>query len=37
MIPDFTLIQRHIPNNREIHIFPVCDLHLGAAEHMEGV
>ena len=35
MIPDFTLIQRHIPHNREIRVYPIADLHLGAAEHME--
>lgn len=36
MIPDFTLITKHFPENRDIKIFPVADVHLGAAEHMEG-
>lgn len=32
---DFTLIQRYIPGHAEIKIFPIADIHLGAAEHME--
>jgi predicted phosphodiesterase len=35
MLNDFTLIQRHFPHNRELHIHPIADVHLGAAEHME--
>lgn len=35
MLPDFSLIQKHIPHNRDIRILPVADVHLGAAEHME--
>lgn len=35
MLTDFTLIQKHIPHNREIRVIPVSDIHLGAAEHME--
>ena len=35
MYPDFSLIIKHIPNNRDIRIYPVADLHLGAAECME--
>ena len=35
MISDFTLITKHFPENRDITIFPISDVHLGAAEHME--
>lgn len=35
MISDFTLITRHFPENRDITIYPISDVHLGAAEHME--
>lgn len=35
MLPDFTIIQKQIPHNRDITIYPVADVHLGAAEHME--
>lgn len=35
MLPDFTMIQRHFPENRDISIIPIADVHLGAAEHME--
>ena len=35
MLTDFTLIQRYIPEHREIKIYPISDLHLGAAEHNE--
>lgn len=35
MHPDFTIIQRQIPHNRDLTIYPVSDVHLGAAEHME--
>lgn len=35
MQTDFTLIQKHFPHNREIKIYPISDVHLGAAEHME--
>lgn len=35
MIPDFTLITKHFPDNRDLTIYPISDVHLGAAEHME--
>ena len=35
MTPDFTLIVNHFPENKDIVIYPVADIHLGAAEHME--
>lgn len=35
MVSDFTLITRHFPENRDITIYPIADVHLGAAEHME--
>lgn len=35
MHSDFTLIIRHFPENRDITIYPIADVHLGAAEHME--
>ena len=35
MISDFTIITRHFPENNDLVIFPIGDLHLGAAEHME--
>ena len=35
MIPDFTLITKHFPENKDIVIVPVGDIHLGAMEHME--
>lgn len=35
MLPDFTIIQKDIPHNRDIQIVPISDVHLGAAEHME--
>lgn len=35
MLPDFTIIQKAIPHNRDLTIYPVADVHLGAAEHME--
>ena len=35
MISDFTLITKHFPENNDIVIVPVGDVHLGAAEHME--
>lgn len=34
MLPDFTIIQKHIPHNRDIRVYAVADVHLGAAEHM---
>ena len=35
MISDFTIITRHFPENNDLVIFPIGDLHLGAAEHIE--
>lgn len=35
MYSDFTLITKHFPDNNDIVIVPVGDVHLGAAEHME--
>lgn len=35
MLPDFTIIQKHFPENKDLVIFPISDVHLGAAEHME--
>lgn len=35
MLPDFTIIQKTIPHNRDLTIYPCADVHLGAAEHME--
>lgn len=35
MISDFTLITKHFPENKDIVLIPIGDVHLGAAEHME--
>lgn len=35
MQKDFTLITKQFPDRRDITIYPVSDVHLGAAEHME--
>lgn len=35
MISDFTMITRHFPGNDGLTIYPIADVHLGAAEHME--
>lgn len=35
MIPDLTLIQHHFDANEDIKIYPVADVHFGAAEHMK--
>ena len=35
MLSDFELITHHFPENKDILIFPISDVHLGAAEHME--
>lgn len=34
MLSDFEIITHHFPENRDIIIFPVSDVHLGASEHM---
>lgn len=36
MLPDFKMIVKQIPENNDITIYPIADVHLGAAEHMEG-
>ena len=35
MLSDFEMITHHFPNNYDITIFPISDVHLGASEHME--
>lgn len=35
MVSDFTLITKHFPENKDIVLYPIADVHLGAAEHME--
>lgn len=35
MLSDFTMIVKHIPENKDVTIYPVADIHLGASEHME--
>jgi predicted MPP superfamily phosphohydrolase len=35
MLHDFTIIVKKFPENKDITIVPVGDIHLGAAEHME--
>lgn len=35
MISDFTIITKHFPDNKDIVLIPISDVHLGAAEHME--
>lgn len=32
---DFTIIQHKFPDQKDITIYPIADIHLGAAEHME--
>lgn len=34
MLPDFHLIQHHFPDREDIKIYPISDVHFGAAEHM---
>lgn len=34
MISDFELITHHFPDRNDITIYPISDVHLGAAEHM---
>lgn len=33
MLPDFKLIKHKFPDNNDIEIWPISDVHLGAAEH----
>lgn len=35
MLKDFELIQHKFQGNEDIHIVPISDVHLGAAEHMQ--
>lgn len=35
MLPDFELIQHHFPQNEDIVIIPLADVHLGSAGQME--
>lgn len=35
MLNDFTMIQHKFTENNDIHIIPISDVHLGAAEHMQ--
>lgn len=34
MLSDFELIQHHFPERNDIKIYPISDVHLGAAEHL---
>ena len=34
MLSDLTLITHHFPERKDIRIYPIADVHLGAAEHM---
>ena len=34
MLPDFHMIQHHFPDREDIRIYPISDIHLGAAEHL---
>ena len=35
MLNDFEIITRHFRENNDIKIYPISDVHLGAAEHLE--
>lgn len=35
MLSDFNMIIREFPENKDINIFPISDVHYGAPEHME--
>lgn len=34
MLGEFELIKHHFSDNNDLHIYPISDVHLGAAEHM---
>lgn len=34
MLSDFEIITRHFPENNDIKIYPISDVHLGAAEYL---
>ena len=36
MKSDWDMIVRRIPTNDDVKVYPIADVHLGAAEHMEG-
>lgn len=36
MLPDFHMINRTFDGKQDIRIYPIADVHLGAAEHMTG-
>ena len=36
MHSDFTLIQKQFPERNDVVVYPIADIHLGAAEHMKG-
>lgn len=35
MLSDFEMIVHHFPRNDDLHLIPIADVHLGAAEHRE--
>lgn len=35
MLSDFTMIIKNIPENNDVTIYPIADIHLGASEHLE--
>ena len=35
MLSDFEMITHKFPNRPDLHIYPIADVHFGAAEHME--
>lgn len=35
MLPDFEIITQQFPERQTVKIYPICDVHLGAAEHKE--
>lgn len=35
MLKDFEMIRHEFPENNDIHIIPISDVHIGAAEHMQ--
>lgn len=35
MLSDFEMISHHFPSNNDVKIYPISDVHLGAAEHMQ--
>lgn len=35
MLSDYTIVSHRFPNRPDLHIYPIADVHLGAAEHLE--